>query len=134
MIDIYAPVIPYVGAGGLSLGIAKEMVEQELMQQNFSSEVYENDVLLYSDEKTLELCFSLPENLLCRITALSGYKGKLFEKIEMGMPEDEIQRIEPTFVYDDFREVYETPKGAIIETDLPAHTVAWISVFQKEED
>jgi hypothetical protein len=47
---------------------------------------------------------------------------------------DDVLEIEPSFVYDDFEEVYYSPKGIFIETDPVKHTVLWISVYIKELD
>lgn len=39
---------------------------------------------------------------------------------------------EPSFIYDEFEEVYESSKGIIIETDAIEDTAVWISVYVKE--
>ena len=50
------------------------------------------------------------------------------------MPIETVLELEPSFVYDDFEEVYCSSKGIYIETDPVNHTVLWISVYIKEID
>lgn len=69
---------------------------------------------------------------LFNITTFQNYKGKLFNKINVGMHIEEVLKLEPSFEYDDFEEVYFSPKGIFIETDPITHTVIWISVYIKE--
>lgn len=63
---------------------------------------------------------------------MSNYRGKLFEKIGVGTTEKELLEAEPSFVWDDFEEVWESEKGIYIETDAETNTVRWISVYIKE--
>lgn len=42
--------------------------------------------------------------------------------------------IEPSFVYNDFEEVWEFEKGIFIETSAGTNTVKWISVYIRELD
>ena len=42
--------------------------------------------------------------------------------------------VEPSFVYDDFEEVWESEKGIFIEMDAETNTVRWISVYIRELD
>ncbi|WP_310552059.1 hypothetical protein [Paenibacillus glufosinatiresistens] len=83
-----------------------------------------------------EVClwFNLFNGKLFKITALKNYTGKLFDVIHIGMSIDEVLEIEPSFEYDDFEEVYCSPKGIYIETDPVENTVLWISVYIKEID
>ena len=73
-------------------------------------------------------------NKLFRITTLDNYQGKLFEKIGVGTTEKELLEVEPSFVYDDFEEVWESEKGIFIEMDAETNTVRWISVYIRELD
>ena len=50
----------------------------------------------------------------------------------IGMHIDDVLKIEPSFIYDDFEEVYVSNKGIYIETDPVNNSVLWISVFVKE--
>ena len=80
------------------------------------------------------LFFHLKNNKLFRITALDNYKGKLFGKIGVGTIEKELLEAEPSFVYDEFEEVWESPKGVFVEMDAETNTVRWISVYIRELD
>ncbi|PAD45918.1 hypothetical protein, partial [Shouchella clausii] len=88
----------------------------------------------YEIENQVYLWFSILNGRLWKITALKDYKGKLFDNIHIGMHIDDVLTIEPSFEYDDFEEVYCSPKGIFIETDPVEHTVLWISVYVKELD
>jgi hypothetical protein len=68
-------------------------------------------VKLLMAQKKQYLFFSLINGKLFKITTLENYKGKLFDCIYVGMPEAELLEIEPSFIYDDFEEVYESGKG-----------------------
>ncbi|MCM3548616.1 hypothetical protein M4D48_08525 [Alkalihalobacillus clausii] len=86
----------------------------------------------YEIENQGYLWLSILNGRLWKITALKDYKGKLFDNIHIGMHIDDVLKIEPSFEYDDFEEVYCSPKGIFIETDPIEHTVLWISVYVKE--
>lgn len=63
---------------------------------------------------------------------MDDYRGKVFEKISVGINEEEILKLEPSFVYDEFEEVWESDKGVIVETDAETNKVRWISVYVRE--
>ncbi len=44
------------------------------------------------------------------------------------------ERFEPSFIYDDFEEVWESDKGVFIEMDAETNKVRWISVYISELD
>ena len=88
----------------------------------------------YDIQNSVELFFHLKNNKLFRITTLDNYQGKLFEKIGVGTTEKELLEVEPSFVYDDFEEVWESEKGIFIEMDAETNTVRWISVYIRELD
>ena len=58
--------------------------------------------------------------------------GKLFEKIGVGTTEEELLKIEPSVVYDDFEEIWVLDKGAFVETDVETNKVTWISAYIPE--
>lgn len=58
-----------------------------------------------------------------------GLLQKLFEGICVGTTEEEMLEVDPTFVYDDFEEVWESSKGVYVEMDVETNTVKWISVY-----
>lgn len=78
--------------------------------------------------------FHLKNNKLFRITTLDNYRGKLFGRIGIGTTEQEMLKIEPSFVYDDFEELWESPKGVFIEMDTETDVVRWISIYIPELD
>lgn len=134
MIDIDAPIIPYVGIGGIKLYSKREDLDDILSKENVFIQVLNHMVIRYDIGDFLELFFHSGNNKLFKITTLEGYKGKLFDKITVGMKEEDFLRIEPNFIYDAFEEVFESDKGVFIETDPITHTAKWISVFVKELD
>ena len=71
---------------------------------------------------------------LYKIIALPEYKGTVFGKIKIGMTQEELLEAEPSFVYDDFEEVWISDKGIFIEMDPETNKVMWISVYIPELD
>ncbi|WP_237179068.1 hypothetical protein [Paenibacillus sp. MMS18-CY102] len=89
-------------------------------------------LIRYEITNMVDLWFNLINGKLVKITALRNYAGMLFDKIRIGVPIDDVLEIEPSLVYDEFEEVYCSPKGIYIETDPITDRVLWISVFVKE--
>lgn len=58
----------------------------------------------------------------------------MFGKIGVGTTEKELLEAEPSFVYDDFEEVWMSDKGVFVETDGETNRVRWISVYIRELD
>src|SRR5205807_1175888 len=83
----------------------------------------------YEIKDSVVIWFNLMNSKLFKITALENYTGKLFGEISIGMHIDDVLKLEPSFVYDDFEEVYCSSKGIYIETDPVEHTVLWISIY-----
>lgn len=134
MIDKYAPIIPYVGIGGLKLDLTKEEAERVIGGPLKEEEEYfDGRWSRYTVENLLHLFFDNRKNRLFKITTLPEYRGKLFEKIGTDTDEADLLRLEPTLVYDDFEEVYVSEeKGVFIETDLQSEKAVWISVFVRD--
>ncbi|WZY01325.1 hypothetical protein NSQ26_04625 [Bacillus sp. FSL W7-1360] len=134
MTDLNAPIVPWKGMGGIKLySHISEFFDT--IDELGESDVYLGKFLIkYELEGSMDLWFNLMNGKLFKITALKGYNGKLFDKIHIGMHIEEVLKIEPSFEYDDFEEVYCSPKGIFIETDPVEHTVSWISVYVKELD
>jgi hypothetical protein len=91
-------------------------------------------LMRYELSDSIDLWFNILNGKLFKITALRNYTGKLFDKIGIGMHIDDVLKLEPSFVYDEFEEVFCSPKGIYIETDPVENTVLWISVYIKEID
>lgn len=132
MIDIYAPIIPYESLGGIKLYSTMKELKHIITGKNVTSRVIFNEWICFDIDNFISLYFHLYNGKLYKICTLKNYKGKLFDKIYVGLPEEDILKVEPTFVFDDFEEVYETPKGAFVET--LGQKVEWISVFIRELD
>lgn len=135
LIDLQAPpIIPWVGMGNVKLfnhisefySIIEQHCEEPVSLGNF--------LIRYEIDNSIDLWFNVLNGKLFKITALKNYTGKLFDVIYIGMSIDRVLEIEPSFEYDDFEEVYCSPKGIYIETDPVENTVLWISVYIKEID
>lgn len=134
LLDISAPIVPFEGFGEIKLYSTRDELRELLEKEGVESEVIHNEWIRYDIQNSVELFFHLKNNKLFRITTLDNYQGKLFEKIGVGTTEKELLEAEPSFVYDDFEEVWESQKGIFIETDAETNTVRWISVYIKELD
>ena len=135
MIDIKAPIVPWEGMGGIKLySTIREMKEILEDRENVSGVLLHNLWVRYEIKDTMSLFFHLANGKLFKITALKKYKGTLFDKIRIGTSERSLLKIDPSFVYDDFEEVFESEKGAFIVTDPITKKAMWISVYIKELD
>lgn len=132
--DKYAPIIPFVGMGGIRLNSTKAEVEQILGERLPEGEVLHNGKFRqYILGNEISLCFSEETGRLIEMETLPGYKGKLFGKIGTDTDENDLIRLEPSLEYNDFEEVFVSKeKGLVIETDLPLHKAVWISISAKE--
>ena len=134
MIDYYAPIIPYVGMAGILLYSKEEEVNKIVSLDNAEKKILNDKWIRYDIDNAVELFFHKINGKLFRITTLGDYKGKLFEKIKVGMTVEDLIEYDSSFYYDEFEEVYESDKGIFIETDPQTNTVKWISVYIKELD
>ena len=134
LLDISAPIVPFEGFGEIKLYSTRDELQELLEGEAVEAKTINNDWIRYDIQKSVELFFHLKNNKLFRITTLDNYQGKLFEKIGVGTTEKELLEVEPSFVYDDFEEVWESEKGIFIEMDAETNTVRWISVYIRELD
>lgn len=134
LLDSSAPIVPFEGFGEIKLYSTRDELRELLEKEGVESEVIHNNWIRYDIQNSVELFFHLKNNKLFRITTLDNYQGKLFEKIGVGTTEQELLKVEPSFVYDEFEEVWESEKGIFIEMDAENNTVRWISVYIKELD
>lgn len=132
LLDISASIVPFEGFGEIKLYSTRDELRELLENEGVKSEIIHNDWIRYDIQDSVELFFHLKNNKLFRITTLDNYQGKLFEKIGVGTTEEELLEVEPSFIYDDFEEVWESEKGVFVETDAENNTVRWISVYIKE--
>lgn len=134
MVLLNAPIIPWKEMGGIKLYSHISDFYSIIKQLNDADALLGKTLVRYEIKDEVLLWFNLFNGKLFKITALKGYTGKLFEKISIGMPIEDVLKIEPDFEYDEFEEVYCSPKGVYIETDPAENTVLWISVYIKEID
>jgi hypothetical protein len=134
MIDLDAPIVPWGGMGGIKLYTHINDLYDIIKQSTEETSLIGKFFIKYEIKDSLDLWFNVVNGKLFKITALKNYTGKLMGNIYIGMHIDDVLKIEPSFEYDDFEEVYFSPKGIYIETDPVEHTVLWISVYIKEID
>ena len=133
MVDINAPIIPWDGMGGIKLySTIKELREILENDEDVSVVVYHNIWAKYTIKGIMELFFHLGNGKLFKIVTLEGYKGKLFDKIGVKTLEHQLLEIEPSFIYDDFEEVFESEKGVFLQTNPATTEATWITVYVKE--
>ncbi|WP_231633038.1 hypothetical protein [Numidum massiliense] len=107
----------------------------ELLQDfNVKGYLVGNFLIKYEVNNEVYLSFNAINGKLCKLTALENYKGLLYNQIHVGMHIDDVLKVEPSFEYDEFEEVYVSEKGIYIVTDPVSHRVGWITVFVKEID
>ena len=127
-IDVNAPIIPYEGLGGIKLYSTREELKDILSLSDVTSRIV-YDWIEYNIQDKIALTFHSKNDKLLRISTLCNYKGKLFDKVKVGMTEEELVTAEPSFVYDDFQEVWISNKGIVVETDPETNEVIWIAVY-----
>ena len=131
-LNVNAPILPWKGLGNIPLYTTIKELRPWLDAMRAKSLLIGRFWIRYEINDVIYLFFDLTNGKLFKLVALSGYKGSLFNKIYVGQPEEEALRLEPSFKYDDFEEVFVSPKGVFLETDPCTHTVDCISVFVKE--
>lgn len=142
MIDIYEKIIPNESIGGLKLRTKLKDI-QNLIKGKFQlTKPFEARYLLGNDE--IEVTVDVRNGKIYQLTANSGYKGKLFDKIEVGMKVSKAMEYEPNLFYDEVEEAIfcKGVNGLIInlyEIDPPPEivknlTISSISVYAEEID
>lgn len=134
LLDNTAPIIPFRGFGDIKLYSTRDELSDLLSLNNVETMVINENWIRYDIQNSVELFFHLGNDKLFRITTLDNYKGKLFGKIGVGTTEEDMLKFEPSFIYDDFEEVWESDKGVFIEMDAETNKVRWISVYISELD
>lgn len=136
MYNPYAPIIPGVGMGGFLLNMTKEEAEKILGKPLCNGEPMHNGAwMAYEVDDVLTLYFSVTQNKLKVIGTRKGYKGLLMEKISTSTDEADLMRLDPTLVYDEFEEFYESKENDYqIETSLPDAKAEWISISTDDWD
>ena len=132
MLDIYAPIIPYEGLGGLRLYSTIEELLPVLNGLEITVDKSYYNWIRYDIKDTVSLFFHNKNRKLWKLSALDNYKGKLFGKIGIGTTEEQLVALEPSFAFDEFEEVFESPKGIFIESYADNLQIFSISVYIKE--
>ncbi|WP_054948661.1 hypothetical protein [Numidum massiliense] len=133
-VDLNAPIEPWKGLGGISLYTHISEFYGPLQDFNVEADIVWKFLISYEVDNEAIIWFNVINGKIYKLTALENYKGLLFNQIHVGMHIDDVLKIEHSFEYDEFEEVYESPKGVYIETDPITHRVICISVFVKEID
>lgn len=134
MVLLNAAIVPWEEMGGIKLYSHISEFYEIISNLNDSDALLGKSLVRYEIKDEIHLWFNLFNGKLFKITTLKNYTGKLFDVIYIGMPIDRVLEIEPSFEYDDFEEVYCSPKGIYIETDPVKNTLLRISVYIKEID
>lgn len=135
MIDKTAPIVPWEGLGGIKLRThVKELYNIITGDPRYDLEGIGACMFQYTINGCMSLWFNVFNGKLLKIIAFDGYEGKLWDKIYVGMPMEEALQIDSSFEYDEFEEVYVSPKGIYIETDPETEKIITISVFIKGVD
>ena len=112
--DQFAPIIPYVGAGGLRLGWTQEQVEKVTGPLGDFVPVAKQ-WRRYTVGDQLWLFFNGPGDGLEKIVTLPGYGGRLFGLIDTHTPVEELSWREPSLVWNETLKFYTSPKGVLIQ-------------------
>lgn len=142
MIDIYEKIIPNESLGGLKLRTKLKDI-QNLIKGKFQlTKPFEARYLLGNNE--IEVTVDVRNGKIYQLTANFGYKGKLFNKIAVGMKVSKAMKYESNLFYDEGEEAIfcKEVSGLIInisEIDPPPDIVenlniSSISVYAKEID
>lgn len=131
MINKYAPIVPYKEMGEIKLYSTIRELAPILLDKNVNARVFHNRWIRYDINDTIALFFHLMNGKLFKICTLKKYKGKLFNKIYVGMKEKKMLKMESSFLYDDMEEVYVSNKGVFAEANAKGK-VEWISIYIRE--
>ncbi|MGF7088409.1 hypothetical protein JOD24_002256 [Kroppenstedtia sanguinis] len=137
-----APIQPGVSCGGLHIG--ESLLEYIDLFSSFSLKMYDGQQkyaelhsplhveYVYKDK--ISYVFHIPDHKLMKICAFENYKGKLFDKIYLGMDLDEAVKKEPKLYYDEDEELYfiKGVKGVSIEPDGYYKQIYSIIVYSED--
>ncbi|MBO2945201.1 hypothetical protein JJQ72_14580 [Paenibacillus sp. F411] len=134
MVLLNSAIVPWKEMGGINLYSHISEFYSTIIKLTDTDVLFGKTLVRYEIKDEVYLWFNLFNGKLFKITALKNYTGKLFNEIQIGMSMEEVLKIEPSFEYDEFEEVYGSPKGIYIETEPIDNTVLWISIYIKEID
>ena len=136
-LDLDADIFPNEGLGGLKLRVnvsRLERIEGFPFKQDSYYLVSPFEARYRLGEGAIEAAVDIRSGKVFKLSAMSGYSGKLFGKIFVGMPIKEAMKIEPGFFYDEAEEVI-VCKGVpgltidIPEIDPPVEKVPHMSIY-----
>ena len=130
-IDINAPIIPFVGMGGIKLYATMDDLSDILSMEGVIMTKM-GHWIRYQIGDAMYLFFLKKNKKLFKITTLGGYKGKLWEKIGTDTVEKTLLTLDDSFVWDDWDEIWQSPKGVFIEGYDGTGLCTWITVYIKE--
>ncbi|QKG83149.1 hypothetical protein GXN76_00845 [Kroppenstedtia pulmonis] len=125
-LDFNAPILPGVSCGGLCIG--KSLSDYMSLVSSFEIKMFDDQKkyaelqslhVVYTFKDTISFEIHIPDHKLTKICTFKNYKGKLFDKIYLGMDLDEAMKKEPNLFYDEDEELFfiKGVKGVSIEAD-----------------
>lgn len=132
MMNKKAPIIPFKGMGDIPLYSTIEELHDVLSKPDVTSTLLNDRWIRYDIPNVMMLFFHIKNHKLFKMCTQATYEGKLFNRIGTSTYEEEFCKIDPEIVYDEFEEVWESPKGYFIETEIETNTASWITIFIKE--
>lgn len=139
-LDLYAPIIPQIGLGGLVLSTHikkyKELVESfswldTKTLEDKSVSLFSSFHIGYELQDVLIMIFDVLTGELQRICAKKGYQGLLLNRIKTGMLIEEAIKLEPRLKYDEDEEHFyiEGLQGVTVETDAYNNYIEIITLY-----
>ena len=141
-VDENAPILAYVGLGGIELG--STVIElRNLIDINrtkgrlyggkiFKGVIYNKNRCIDDAVEQVTVYIDIEERTVFKLDIHQNYYGKVFEKIGIGTSKEEMLKVEPTFEYDEEKRLWVTQKGVHIELNTDTDTVKRICIFTKD--
>ena len=131
--------IPFVGLDNYKLFQSVQTVKNELTAngETYKEEYWPNDELTNPIpwiviKTNSNISFFFANDKLFKIYVEDDNDFVLENGIQIGMPWDDAEQIDPELSYDDWNEDWNSPKGYWLEDDIDNKTVSSITIFIKE--
>lgn len=103
-VDIFAPIVPAVGLGGIALrqrlfDIQGTLVGLGVSKRGWCSMVGPFEARYYLGEGVVSFSVDVRNGKIFRVSAHPGYKGKLANGLWIGMPVQEAVELQPDIFY-----------------------------------
>jgi hypothetical protein len=124
-VQIDAPIVPNQGLSGIALRARmadlRELLEATYIRNLPRSDWYELASPWEARYRLgpVEIAVDVRNGKVFKVTARSGYVGKLFGKIGVGMPVGEAMKLEPRLYYDEAEEIVLVRGCPGITIDVP---------------